>query len=66
MPTALPRIHPEIRMYSISAAAEKSNLGRTTLYNFIKSGHLKTVKIGSRRLVPDESLRRLLQIEEHA
>jgi excisionase family DNA binding protein len=64
MPTAPTRIHPEIRMYSIRGAAERSDLARSTLYNFIKSGRLKTVKIGGRRLIPDEALRRLLQIEE--
>jgi excisionase family DNA binding protein len=64
MPTAPARIHPEIRMYSINAASEKSDLARSTLYNFIKSGRLKTVKVGGRRLIPDEALRRLLKIEE--
>lgn len=60
MPTAPARIRPEIRMYSISDAAERSDLSASTLYNFIKSGRLKTVIIGARRLVPDKSLRRLL------
>jgi len=63
MQTAPARIHPEIRMHSISAAAEKSDLGKSTLYNFIKSGRLKSIKVGGRRLIPDEELRRLLQID---
>jgi excisionase family DNA binding protein len=64
MPITPARIHPEIRMHSINGAAERSDLARSTLYNFIKSGRLKTVKVGSRRLIPDEALRRLLQIED--
>jgi excisionase family DNA binding protein len=63
MQTAPARIHPEIRMYSVRDAAKRSDLSNSTLYNFIKSGRLKTVKVGGRRLIPDESLRRLLQID---
>lgn len=66
MPTAAIRIHPEIRMYSIRAAAERSDLSASTLYNYIRAGRLRTVKVGGRRLIPDEALRRLLQIEEAA
>ncbi len=66
MPTAPARIHPEICMHSVNGAVEKSNLSHSTLYNYIKSGKLKTVKIGGRRLIPDEALRKLLKIEESA
>ncbi len=65
MPTVPSRIHPEIRMYSINDAAERSDLARSTLYNFIKSGRLKTVKVeGAGDLIADAALRKLLQIEE--
>jgi predicted DNA-binding transcriptional regulator AlpA len=55
---------PEIKMHRISGAAEKSGLSRSTIYNRIRDGSLKTVKVCGARLIPDESLRRLLQIQE--
>jgi excisionase family DNA binding protein len=51
-------------MHRIDDAFEISRLGRSTLYNHMKSGRLKSVRIGGRRLIPDSALRELLQIEE--
>jgi hypothetical protein len=55
---------PEIRMHRISGASEKSGLSVSTLYNRIRDGSLHTVKVCGVRLIPDESLRKLLQLEE--
>jgi predicted site-specific integrase-resolvase len=55
---------PEIKMHRINGASEKSGLSRSTLYNRIRDGSLHTVKVHGARLIPDESLRRLLQLEE--
>jgi predicted site-specific integrase-resolvase len=57
---------PEIRMHRISGASEKSGLSRSTLYNRIRDGSLHTVKVHGVRLIPDESLRKLLKLEEPA
>ena len=46
--------------YSIKEACRASSLGRTTLYAHIKSGRLKTIKVGGRTLIPAESLESLL------
>ena len=46
--------------YSIKEACRASSLGRTTLYAHIKSGRLKTIKVGGRTLIPVESLESLL------
>jgi excisionase family DNA binding protein len=64
MSNATTLLRPYIKMHSISDASEQSDLSRSTLYNFIKDGRLKTVKVGGRRLIPDQSLRDLLQIGE--
>jgi excisionase family DNA binding protein len=64
MPNVITPPRPGIRMYSVRAASEQSDLSRSTLYNFIKDGRLKTVKVGGRRLIPDSALRDLLQIGE--
>jgi predicted site-specific integrase-resolvase len=51
-------------MHRIAGASEKSGLSRSTLYNRIRDGTLHTVKVCGARLIPDESLRKLLKIEE--
>jgi excisionase family DNA binding protein len=42
--------------YSISEACRLLSVGRTTIYRAIKSGQLKTCKIGRRTLVTAEAL----------
>ena len=46
---------------SITDAAKALNLGRTSIYELIRSGELETRKMGRRRLVTVDSLRRLAQ-----
>lgn len=46
----------ERRLYSVSEAATLLNLGRSALYEQIRSGRLVTVKSGRRRLVPAVSI----------
>ena len=45
---------------SVDDASEASGLGRSTLYNKMKSGELEWTKIGARRLIKVPSLLRLL------
>jgi excisionase family DNA binding protein len=42
-------------------AAERLGVGRSTLYTLIRSGTLRTVKIGRRRLVPITAIPELIQ-----
>lgn len=49
--------------YSVSDAAAVSGIGRTTLYALIASEQLPSKKIGKRRLIPADGLRRLLGAE---
>jgi excisionase family DNA binding protein len=46
--------------YSINDTAKVLALGRTTIYALINEGRLDTVKLGRRRLVKAESIRRLV------
>lgn len=39
-------------LYSVSEAAQALRLGRSEIYELIRSHQLRTVKIGRRRLVP--------------
>lgn len=46
---------------SVTDAAKALNLGRTSIYELMKSGALESVKLGSRRLIKAESVRRLIE-----
>lgn len=44
------------RLLSVEAAAEALGIGRTQVYYLIRGGHLASVKIGKRRLIPADAL----------
>lgn len=46
---------------TVAAAAKMTGLGRTTIFELLKAGRLRSVKIGSRRLILVSSLRELLE-----
>ncbi|MFD8148225.1 excisionase family DNA-binding protein [Streptomyces sp. NPDC059708] len=45
---------PERRLHSVKQAAELLGVGRSTAYEEIRLGRLRTVRSGRRRLVPTE------------
>jgi excisionase family DNA binding protein len=48
-------------LLTTTEAAERLNIGKSTLYDLIRSGMLRTVKIGSRRLVPVSALTEVIE-----
>lgn len=50
----------EILLVSIPDAEKALSVKRTTIYELMRSGQLDTRKIGRRRLITAESLRRLV------
>jgi len=46
--------------YSINDTAKALSLGRTSIYAMIADGRLQAFKLGRRRLVKAESVRRLI------
>ena len=44
-------------LLTVQEAAQRLRISRWLLYELIRSGRLRTVKIGSRRLVPPAALR---------
>jgi excisionase family DNA binding protein len=46
--------------YSINDTAKALSLGRTSIYGMIADGRLEAFKLGRRRLVKAESVRRLI------
>lgn len=47
-------------LVSIPDAATALSVGRTTVYELMRSGQLETRKMGRRRLITADSLRRLV------
>ena len=52
--------HTMPRLLAIKQAIYELGISRTALYELIKDGKLKTVKIGRRRLVPIEAIEELV------
>lgn len=48
---------PETRLlYRVDEAGHRLNLGRTLMYELIRSGRLRSVKVGKLRLIPSSAL----------
>ena len=52
----------EPAVLTVDEAAERLRVSRWTLYGLIRSGRLRTVKIGRRRLVPAPSITECLDV----
>lgn len=48
-------------LYSIRDTMGALNIGRTSVYNLIKSGRLQAVKLGSRTLIKVSSIHALVE-----
>jgi len=51
----------DILATTVPVACQRLGVGRTTIYELIKAGELRTLKIGSRTLIPDEDQRKLIE-----
>ena len=50
-------VSTEIRLlYRVDEAGHRLNLGRTVMYELIRSGRLRSVKVGKLRLIPSSAL----------
>ena len=49
------------RVYSIREAAQALGIGRTLAIKLVRSGQLRSIKLGRRRVVPAAALEELLQ-----
>ena len=65
-PTELITQAAQILAVSPNEAARLCSIGRTTLYAALSSGELKSVKIGTRRLITIDALRAWLKKNEQA
>ncbi|MBO9451069.1 helix-turn-helix domain-containing protein [Tropicibacter sp. R16_0] len=62
--TEIPNYIPQVLAVSPNEAARLCSIGRTTLYAALSSGELKSVKIGTRRLITLDALREWLKRNE--
>lgn len=46
--------------YGVSEVAELTSLSRSTIYNLVKSGQLKLIRIGGRSVILHDDLMQLL------
>ena len=51
----------DITLFTIDEAAAQLRVSRWSVYNLIRSGQLRTIKIGRRRLVPFDALTECLE-----
>jgi excisionase family DNA binding protein len=55
---AAPAADAPDRLLSINEAADALGIGRSTLYQEIDAGNLRSLKVGRRRLVPSSAIAR--------
>lgn len=60
----MPRVILEVKLYSLTEAAELLNVARTTITKYISSGRLSTTTIGGRKYVSEENIKSFLQTTE--
>jgi excisionase family DNA binding protein len=51
------------RLLSVSEAAARLRVGRTTAYLLIAEGRLRSIKLRGRRMIPESSLSSLMDVE---
>lgn len=56
-----PALEPEILLDTIKGAARRLNVGRSTIYELLKSNQLEAVKIGRATRIPVASTRALVE-----
>lgn len=52
--------HPLPLAWQINSACYRAGIGRTKLYQLIRDGEIKTIKVGRRTLVPESELQKWL------
>lgn len=49
--------------YSIEDAMQATGLGRTTIFELLRSGQLESIKVGRRRIIPADAVRAYFDTE---
>jgi len=47
---------PDRKLWSVNDAVSTTGIGRTKIYELMANGEIEAVKIGKRRLIPDDAL----------
>ncbi|WP_406342367.1 helix-turn-helix domain-containing protein [Streptomyces sp. NBC_01578] len=62
MATASTASTPQRRLHRVEAAAEMLGVKRSTAYEEIRRGRLRTVQVGRRRLIPTEYVEEYIEL----
>jgi excisionase family DNA binding protein len=54
--------HGTVLAISVEEAAHRLGIARSTAYQYVRTGHLPSVRLGARLLVPIAALERLLSV----
>jgi len=54
----------DLRLYNISEACELLGIGHDSIYKHIRGRHIKTVKIGRRRLISNRAINEFINSNE--
>jgi excisionase family DNA binding protein len=55
------------RLHTVEQARERLNVGRSKVFELIASGELRSVRIGRRRLIPEQAIRDFVaQLDQQA
>lgn len=49
------------RLHPVEATMERLALGKSTVYALIRSGELRSVKVGKRRLIPESAIAEFIE-----
>ena len=47
----------EVLLNDVATACRRTGIGRTMMYELLSSGAIESVRLGGRRLIPEDSLR---------
>jgi excisionase family DNA binding protein len=53
---------PNRLAYSVENTAKRLDVGRTTIFELIRTGRLRAVKLGKRTIITDDAVRELLDV----
>jgi excisionase family DNA binding protein len=65
-PGISPAVRPEPLAYRVQDACHALGIGRTSLYELVKTGELKLIRVAGRSLVPRSELERLTRVDRAA
>ena len=58
--------HVTARLHPVESVMQRLSLGRSSVYELLSSGELRSIKVGRRRLVSESALAEYINSIDHA